>query len=267
MNLIRPRCVVPTRSNPNALTTEGATMRTSRILMLSLAMGGAVLLAACGSDSNSSSASATATTAATATSGAATTAASGWRQRPAGRSGHDGHVRTTSAASATTAAPAGGGTALAVGQLNGKERPRRRPGLRSLPVHEGHATARAPATAAAPRPGRRPPSDSAYPDARHGSRRRGRHRDHPGRRHQAARLLRPPALPLRGDTAAGETNGQGSGGIWFLVDTEGNAVKYCAGRRLGGPQAARGAAAGYLRSRWPMRRLATARPMRPITAR
>ena len=94
-------------------------MRTTRILMLSLAMGGAVLLGACGSDSTTSSGAATATTAATATSGAVTTAASG------GDNGYGGGpattAPTTSAASATTAAPAGG-TALAVGQLNGKRR-------------------------------------------------------------------------------------------------------------------------------------------------
>ena len=34
-----------------------------------------------------------------------------------------------------------------------------------------------------------------------------------------------PLYRFEGDTAAGETNGQGSGGVWFLVDTEGNAVK------------------------------------------
>ena len=34
-----------------------------------------------------------------------------------------------------------------------------------------------------------------------------------------------PLYYFKGDTAAGQTNGQGFGGIWFLVDTEGNPVK------------------------------------------
>jgi predicted lipoprotein with Yx(FWY)xxD motif len=34
-----------------------------------------------------------------------------------------------------------------------------------------------------------------------------------------------PLYTFASDTAAGQTNGQGSGGVWFLVDAEGQAVK------------------------------------------